>query len=593
MSPAQWFGRRSLQVLQRVVRWRDALLSGDRDRLFETATWITCAVTATLALLSPSRLIAWANVFCVVVTLTIWTLHRWRPALRAQLVWVLWTLVQAITVFGVLLQGGLWSSAMGYFFIGNVGILIIVSMRAVLTSIAFTFVAVFCLAGIEASGHLPARVVAEDQHLWWLILYVVEFAGFNIATMVVYRIQEAQSLNLKSNNYALAQTHEKLRNQHRVQEQFVASVSHELRTPMNAIMGFLQTIERNEHMSAQQRESLDYMEQSARQLLQRIEELLDFSQLQAGRLRIRESAFDLQAQLRLWMDLASQGVGSKPVRLQLEVAPQVPQWVTGDVERINQILRNLLGNAVKFTLSGTVTLQASVPQPGLVSFHVIDTGPGIEASELDRIFNRLSLITSRTRREMGGTGLGLSITKALVELMHGELQVSSSPGAGSHFLVTLPLARAQGGHVEQEAQGQSSRAEDLVAHVLLVDDSPVNRLVAKNLLRAELPALQMDEASDAFEALQRLNDQAYDLVLMDVVMPGMNGIEATQRVLDRPWQEPPLIMGLTADASEEVRQECLSAGMVGVILKPFDRQALIRPVVTALAKRQVKRACAN
>lgn len=574
------------RLRQSTVKWRTQLVAGDPERLFYVAVWVTALMAGILATMTQSGPLLMVHVVCSVVPLLLLGLCRWRPQWRMVAVWSLWILVQASITISVTLQGGVWTSVMGYYFVCNTGMLIVISLRAVLVSASFTVLVTLILGASEFVGALPLRTISPDDNFWWLVLFLVEFAGFNVATMVVYRIQDAQSLNLKSNNQALAETHEKLRKQHRMQEQFVASVSHELRTPMNAILGFLQTIDRDERVPRQERELLDYMEQSAYQLLSRIEELLDFSQLQAGRLQVRPRAFDLGKALQGVVQGFDKELKEKPFDLVLEVSPSVPAWVMGDAERIMQILRILVGNAIKFTAQGAVVLRVQRERPDWLTFAVIDTGLGIAPSELDRIFNRLSVITSRTRREMGGTGLGLSITKGLVELMRGDLSVRSQEGAGSTFTVRLPLCEAEPIDEPEHIAMDLAEGSALRARVLLVDDAPVNRLVAQNLLRAEFPHMEIDDARDGHEALAMLRSQPYDLVLMDVFMPTLSGIDAARQLREAALPHAPSVIALTADVSDEITQACLSAGMSSVVHKPFGRQALARAVVRALAARR-------
>lgn len=566
-------------------RWMGGVLAGDPERQFEIAIWVTFGMTGLLSILAPTSTLRMATGLCACATmLTLWARH-YLPMSRPAATWVLWLLVQAITITGIFLQGGLWSSAMGYFFVGNVGMLIIVSMRSVWSAIGLTLLSIVAIAAIEILGHMPTRTVATEDTRWWLVLYAFQFAGFIGVTLVVHLTQKKLAQNLRIDNRALSDAHEQLRQQHRMQEQFVASVSHELRTPVNAIMGFIQTIERNEHMPPAEQQALQYMEQSAQQLLLRINELLDFSQLQAKRLRIRDHSFNLHDLLERLIETLRESTQGRPLSVMLDIDGDVPKWVLGDAERLAQILNNLADNAVKFTPLGFVRLHVSVPRPGQVQFAVIDTGPGIDASELERIFNRLSTITSRTRREMGGTGLGLSITKALVELMHGELSVKSRLGVGSTFTVVLPLAQTEHESAPSQSIDLLAEAETITGRLLLVDDSPVNRLVAKNLLSTSLPQLIIEEAANGFRALAMVQERHYDMVLMDVIMPGKSGIEATLELKQTPKVADLVVFALTADASEDVRDACIQAGMAGLILKPFDRKSLLEPVLRTLRAR--------
>ncbi len=562
-------------------QWQEDLLSGNPDRQFEMIAMAVVSTTSMFTLLAPHPWLIGMNALCASVSATLLLAHQWRPEWRVWLTWLLWGMIQITAINGVIWQGGVWSLAMGYFFASSVGMLMMINVRAVVISTTIMVIIVAVLALIEAKGWIQPSVVAPDNLLWPLTLFTSLLFAFISLPLVAHQTQKRLAKQLKVDNQALSDTHEELRQQHRMQEQFVASVSHELRTPMNAIMGFLQTIDRADHLNADELEMLDLMEHSAQTLLLRINELLDFSQLQAGKLRIRPQAMQLRQEIDQVVRPFIDELGGKPVRLSVLVAPDVPQWLHADPERVKQIVHNLLSNAVKFTQRGDIRIAVTRLEGTHVQLTVSDTGPGIAEAELERIFNRLSTITSRTRREMGGTGLGLSIAKALVELMGGHLHVQSQLGKGSDFTITLPLLAAQAPE-DTGINDQAVEASEVTGRVLIVDDSPVNRLVAQNLLRAELPKLTIVEADSGAQALQLMEAQTVDLVLMDIVMPGMSGIEAATRIKQRWGDQAPEIMGLTADTSEEVSAQSLRAGMSGIIHKPFSRASLGQPVLNAL-----------
>ena len=577
-------GRGRAAAWRRAQGWLEQLLDGDPHRQFEMISAAVFATTAMFTLIAPVWPLIAMNLACALTALLLLGLHAKRPAWRVRLTWWLWLAIHLTAVNGVIWQGGIWSLAMGYFFASSVGMLMMINVRAFLVSTGITVVTVLGLTWIEAQGWIGTSVVSPNNLLWPMTLFSSLLMAFIMLPLVAHHTQQLIARRLKQDNQALQEAQEQLRHQHRMQEQFVASVSHELRTPMNAIMGFLQTIDRDSRMPPEEVEMIDLMAHSAQQLLLRINELLDFSQLQAGKLRIRPQPMHLRRDIQRVMQPFQDELKDRPLQLHTRVRDEVPEWIMGDPERIGQILNNLLSNAVKFTPRGDIEVSARV-QGAMLCLEVRDSGPGIQEEELERIFNRLSNITSRTRREMGGTGLGRSIAKALVELMGGHMQVQSRLGHGSTFSVFWPLEVAQTPRSEHAAASAQEAAQQARGRVLIVDDSPVNRVVAQNLLRTELPHIDISEAEDAPAALALLREQAVDVVLMDVVMPGMSGVEATSAISREFGAHAPVVLGLTADTSEDVQAQCKGAGMAAIIHKPFDRLSLAQPVLRALQLR--------
>lgn len=567
-------------VMRRIQRWREELLNARPRRQFELAIAVTALSTLLLAWHAPHRALMWLNLACAGIALMLIILHRLAPRWHTALIWVLWGNVQATATIGALMQGGLWSSAMGYFFVSTIGMMTIINLRAILMSVAITVMTILSLGVIEASGHLPESLIPDDDLAWPLTLFSFLMLAYVMVIGVVQLTQKRLGQQLRQQNAALTLAQDQLRQQHLMQEQFVASVSHELRTPMNAIMGFLQTIdhERRSEIASHEQEMLDLMTQSASQLLLRINELLDFSQLQAGKLRLRPHATDLRAEVTAMLEPWRWSLRDKPVELRCHIDEALPPWLQCDAERFAQIANNLLSNAAKFTQQGHIALTLGYSDTGRLTLDLVDTGAGIPPEDLSRIFDRLSPLTSRTRRELGGTGLGLSIVRALVQLMGGELQVSSQVGVGSRFCITIPMPACPA----PAPDNALAVCDETTGHVLIVDDSPINRLVAQNILQAQMPRLDIVQANGGIQALERLSQARYDLVLMDLIMPDMNGFEATQRIQAQWGAQAPLIIGLSADLSDEAKDRSERAGMLDMIHKPFDRQSLCTPVMRAL-----------
>lgn len=354
-------------------------------------------------------------------------------------------------------------------------------------------------------------------------------------------------------------------------------MSHELRTPMNAIIGLTDLIRRHTH----DKRTLDQLAKiagAARHLLAIINDVLDISKIEAERMHLDKIPFQPGTVIENLINLIDARAHAKGLDLITEMAPQLADApVLGDPLRLGQVLLNLTGNAVKFTSRGTITIRAfpvdEAPgdTPALVlRFEVEDTGPGIAKADQARLFRAFEQVDNSITREFGGTGLGLAISKRLVNLMGGDIGVDSTPEGGCRFWFTVrlepadrvvPVALPPGGGAEEDL-----RRCHTGARILLVEDEAINREVSTHLLREV--GLEVDVAEDGEQALRMACAQDYALVLMDMQMPRMDGMEATRRLrrLDG-WKQVP-VLALTANAYPEDRQRCLDAGMNDFIIKP-------------------------
>lgn len=462
----------------------------------------------------------------------------------------------------------------------------IIGTRAGMVWLAVAFTSQLLMAVLTDQAWLaPAQGHDADA----LALY--SFATFAIASLVmlsvplIYHLQYLSALReAHARKTALETKQTELQQALEMREHFIASVSHELRTPMNAILGFNSLLMKRAQHKSRAMEILEHTRQSADHLMTVINDVLDYSQIMTGGLSAQAETFALRETVRQAFDLFAPRVQSMHLSYRCEIADDVPQWVSTDRHRLMQILVNLLGNALKFTHQGEVVLRVQW-QGAALEFSVQDTGIGIALEDQGRIFSRFAQAQGDTQKRYGGNGLGLAITQGLVDLLQGQIGFDSTPGQGSRFWFSLPL---QAQEPPASLPGQVARVLQSAGEAwqfLVVDDHRLNRMLVKQVLQQAWPNCVVVEAENGAQALTLWRAQRFDLVFMDMLMPVMDGVQATQAIRQSFTAHglAPVI-GLTANVNPQDLARFKDAGLSALLLKPFDPVRLCDEVEALLLR---------
>ncbi len=399
----------------------------------------------------------------------------------------------------------------------------------------------------------------------------------------------------KKQAIALAEAREAAEAAAEAKSNFLAAMSHEIRTPLNGVLGMAQSLD-NDELTEIQREKVSIILESGNTLMALLNDVLDLSKIEAGRMDIVRVDSDLSGTVERAVRLFQPAAEEKDLQLSYKVTGPMPAQFSYDPVRIRQCISNLLSNAIKFTETGgavDVRLSATLQADGrhLVTVEISDTGIGMSRETVEKLFSTFNQADVSTSRRYGGTGLGLAISRQLARLMDGEINVESTPGEGSRFRFTFKAQAVAASAATMPAQGAQEyapAAKELAAanaRVLLVDDNPVNRQIIKLFLASLSP--KFHEADNGREALEALHEKTFDIVLLDVHMPVMDGCQTIKaiRAGRESWRDIPVI-ALTADAMRGDKERYLALGMDDYVAKPIDQRELITKIVTLLEQRK-------
>lgn len=412
--------------------------------------------------------------------------------------------------------------------------------------------------------------------------YIYLGGGIAIAIIVLGLLSRLRYLRrtssvLEERNRKIEIEKHKAEEAEHVREKFLAKMSHEIRTPMNAIMGLTNILRKNPHDPGQEK-YFNAIWQSSENLLFILNDILDLSKLEAGKIEIEKLPFNPMDELMKLREIMKYKAEEKGIQIKCELDENIPPVLIGDPIRLNQIMINLTGNAIKFTEKGQIFVSIKLRErnndQAVLEFEISDTGIGIPADRLEKIFESFTQAESDTTRRYGGTGLGLTISKELVELQNGNIKVKSELGKGSVFSFEIPYQIGEAKiQVPQAEITPEFQLKNL--NILLVEDNQFNVMVAIDELNSIIENASIDLAENGIEAVDKVKSNTYDIVLMDIQMELMNGYEAAEaiRAMDAPKKDIPII-AITANAMKDELKKCLEAGMNDFISKPFNPEEL-------------------
>lgn len=528
-------------------------------------------------LFTPDEWVSLGNLGVSVLAVCLLLLVRIR-SLFETIVHTIMALLVMLTVFTAVQTGGINSTAVVWLSVLSVAVLLLLGRRATLVWIGIMLSLILVLTVATKMGWVGSHVKVSSSVMTWAWLnHLLALLNLMMGVRIYEHLQHVQLRKLNQRNEAIKATHQALIQAQAHKDEFVAAVGHELRTPMNAILGFNGVLRRELSDDPEQLAVVGHIRRSTEHLLQVVNDILDFSQLQAGQLHLNFADYDVQSVLDELQQRHGEKAQNKGITLCMHLDPALPPRLHGDRQRLLQILNNLVDNAIKFTSVGVVDLKL-LRQGESLRAEVHDAGRGIAPERQQHIFRRFEHADVQTNRAYGGTGLGLTLCEKLVTLHGGQIGVVSQPGHGAVFWLEIPLHTAL--DPSPPAQLPDDGLVDEALNILVVDDNPVNLMVAQLQLQKSWPKARITTVDSAAKALPLLDAQAFDVALVDMIMPVMDGMQLTQHIRQH---FPALvahmpILALTANTNPVDREKCLAAGMNDVLHKPMDAAVLVRTV---------------
>jgi len=548
-----------------------------RQEMLTIYLMLVSATTFFGYLFTPLEAVAQANLLVSVLAVCLFAVVRIR-AIFEHLVHTVTALTVLLTVYTAMHTGGINSTAVVWLNVLSVPVLLMLGRAATLVWIGIMLLAILVLTLVTWGGMVDSHVSVSSSVVTWAYLnHVLALLNLMMGVRIYEHLHLVQLRKLNQRNDELKATHEALIRAQAHKDEFVAAVGHELRTPMNVILGFNSVLHRELAQEPEQLAVVGHIRRSTEHLLQVVNDILDFSQLQAGKMRLNPVDFALQALQDALRQRHLEKAKNKGLALHFERDTDLPARVHGDLNRWLQILNNLVDNAIKFTHQGSVTVRM-MARAGSLRFEVQDSGRGIPLERQAHIFRRFEHADVQTNRAYGGTGLGLTLCEKLVTLHGGRIGVESQEGRGACFWFEIPLQAARVADTMTALTADNLADEAL--RILVVDDNKVNLMVAQLQLQNCWPKAQITTADSGAQALSLIGGQLFDVALIDMVMPDMDGMLVTQHIRQ---QFPAIaarmpILALTANTNPVDRDRCLAAGMNEVLHKPMDGPLLTRTV---------------
>lgn len=529
---------------------------------------------------------AFASLVCACVVTSL--LAMWRLGYsRAWLIIIFQISLISGVIYTSYFTGGINSPVMIWMAIIPVLPVLTLSRRSGYISIFISLIILIIIYLIQINGWIPDVYSTTDQDLTLSVLMIGTFCASLLMLIKAYNSIHAVHLSIiEQKNTSLKNLTDNLQLADKHKDKFMLTVSHEMRTPLNAIMGYLSLLRSSENISQNQLVYVEGAQSASSHLLAVINDLLDFSQIQKGKLLLRLQVSDLHQVINTTHKSLESNALSREINYELIIEDNVPQWVNIDPHRLAQIMLNLLGNALKFTEKGQVITRIKyepnnlVEKKGFLLLQVQDTGVGIPNSFFKDIFEPFSQLSVHLNNDnsLRGNGLGLSITKTLVSCMDGQINLESKEGVGSIFKVRLPIDSVS------SPSKPINKAEKLEINdnfnLLIVDDHATNRMVTSAIILQDIPHCTVDQANNGAVAIEKMKTNKYDLVLMDIIMPDYSGVEVA-RIIRKECIHPysnVKIVALTANTSENLMKECMEVGIDEILRKPFERSMLIKTI---------------